>query len=239
MAEQTPTQPTSTPPVDGPVWAIVLAAGAGRRFGPSPKQFEVLDGDRVVDRSLSIARSAADHVVVVLANGEEREGDALVADGLADVWVYGGEERADSVRAGLSVIDDSAAVIVVHDAARPLASAELHRNVVRAIRDGADAAIPAVAVTDTIKKITHDERGRMVVTETPMRHELVAVQTPQAFRADILRQAHSGNASATDDAALVELIGGVVVVIEGERTNIKITSPEDLAIAAVLLSDLG
>lgn len=239
MAEKSQTQLTSTIPADGPVWAIVLAAGAGRRFGPSPKQFEVLDGDRVVDRSLSVARSVADHVVVVLAAGEERQGEALVADGLADVWVHGGQERADSVRAGLAVVDDQAAVIVVHDAARPLASADLHRSVVEAIRQGADAAIPAVAVTDTIKKIAHDEKGRTVVTDTPLRHELVAVQTPQAFRADVLRQAHYENAMATDDAALVEKIGGVVVVVEGERTNIKITSPEDLAIAAVLLSDLG
>lgn len=226
-------------PSDGPVWAIVLAAGSGRRFGGTPKQFEPLGDDRVVDRSLAISRAAADHVVVVLAPGQESEGGALVESGAADVAVTGGDERADSVRAALAVIDEDAAVIVVHDAARPLASAELHQRVVAAVRAGADAAIPAVPVTDTIKRIEHDAAGRAVVTETPDRATLVAVQTPQAFRAELLRRAHATSAGATDDAALVEAIGATVVVIDGEPTNIKITGPNDLAIATILLDALG
>lgn len=226
-------------PTDGPVWTIVLAAGSGRRYGVTPKQYEPLGGERVVDRSLAIARSAADHVVVVLAPGDEGIGRSLVESGAADVAVVGGAERADSVRAGLAVIDEDAAVIVVHDAARPLASAELHRSVVAAARSGADAVIPAIAVTDTIKRIRHDGHGRSVVAETPDRSRLVAVQTPQAFRASVLRAAHASGADATDDAALVESIGGTVVVVEGERTNLKITGPDDLAIARVLLEGLG
>jgi len=226
-------------PSDGPIWTIVLAAGAGRRYGSSPKQYELLGADRIIDRSLAVSRAAADHVVVVLAPGEEREGQNLVASGAADVAVIGGAERADSVRAALSVINADAAVIVVHDAARPLASAELHRSVVSAVHAGADAAIPAIPVTDTIKHVAHDQSGRSIVTETPDRSTLVAVQTPQAFRADILREAHATSAGATDDAALVEAVGGTVVVVDGESTNIKITGPNDLAIAAILLETLG
>ena len=226
-------------PADGPVWTVVLAAGSGRRFGSRPKQYEVLGDERVIDHSLAVSRAAADHVVVVLAPGEESEGDRLVNSGAADVAVIGGSERADSVRAALAVIDEDAAVIVVHDAARPLASGELHQAVVAAVHAGADAAIPGLAVTDTIKQTTHDEQGRSVVLATPDRSTLVAVQTPQAFRAAILRDAHATSAGATDDAALVEAIGGTVVVIDGEPTNIKITGPHDLAIAAILLDALG
>ena len=226
-------------PTDGPVWTIVLAAGSGRRFGTTPKQYELLGNDRVIDHSLAVSRAAADHVVVVLAPGQEREGEELVETGAADVAVIGGRERADSVRAALAVVDEDAAVIVVHDAARPLASGELHQAVVAAVHAGADAAIPAIPVTDTIKRIAHDQNGRSVVAETPDRSTLVAVQTPQAFRADMLRDAHASSAGATDDAALVEAIGGTVIVIDGESTNIKITGPNDLAIAAILLDALG
>ena len=226
-------------PTDGPVWTIVLAAGSGRRFGVAPKQYELLGEERVIDRSLAVSRAAADHVVVVLAPGQEAEGELLVDSGAADVAVIGGSERADSVRAALAVVDEDAAVIVVHDAARPLASGELHQAVVAAVHAGADAAIPAVPVTDTIKQTTHDQEGRSVVIATPDRSTLVAVQTPQAFRAAILRDAHATSAGATDDAALVEAIGGTVVGIDGESTNIKITGPNDLAIAAILLETLG
>lgn len=225
-------------PLDGPVWTIVLAAGTGRRFGAA-KQFELLATERVVDRSLAVARAAADHVIVVLAPGDEEIGRVLVEDGLADVAVTGGSERSDSVRAALAVVDEEAAVIVVHDAARPLASADLHRAVVAAVHAGADAVIPAVPVTDTIKQVANDAQGRPVVIDTPDRSTLVAVQTPQAFRADVLRAAHSSAAVATDDAALVEAMGSAVVVIEGEPTNLKITGPDDLVLARVLLDRLG
>jgi 2-C-methyl-D-erythritol 4-phosphate cytidylyltransferase len=218
-------------PTDGPVWTVVLAAGAGRRYGPQPKQFEVLEDERVIDRSLATARAAADHVVVVLAPGDEAEGEALVESGAADVAVIGGAERADSVRAALAVVDPEAAVIVVHDAARPLASAELHQAVVAAVHAGADGVIPGVPVSDTVKRVTRDEHGD--------RSQLVAVQTPQAFRADLLRAAHAEGADATDDAALVEAVGGRVVVVPGEATNLKITGPHDLSVATALLRALG
>ena len=199
----------------------------------------MLGDERVIDRSLATARAAADHVVVVLAPADQAEGEALVESGAADVAVEGGAERADSVRAALAVIDADAAVIVVHDAARPLASAELHQAVVAAVHAGADAVIPAVPVTDTVKRVRHDEHGDAVVVETLDRTHLVAVQTPQAFRADLLRAAHADNADATDDAALVEAVGGTVVVVPGEATNLKITGPDDLAVASALLRTLG
>ena len=226
-------------PADGPVWAEVVAAGAGRRYGSRPKQYEDLGGERVIDRSLATARAAADHVVVVLAPGDAAEGEALVESGAADVAVAGGAERADSVRAALAVIDADAAVIVVHDAARPLASAALHQAVVAAVHAGADAAIPGVPLSDTVKRVAPGEQGGEVVVETLDRSALVAVQTPQAFRADLLRRAHAAGADATDDAALVEAVGGTVVVVPGEATNLKITGPQDLALATVLLDDVG
>ncbi|WP_346742544.1 2-C-methyl-D-erythritol 4-phosphate cytidylyltransferase [Rhabdothermincola salaria] len=225
----------------------MLGAGQGRRFGGTvPKQYERLGRERVIDRSLSTARAVADHVVVVLARGDDDEGVALVDAGVADVAVPGGAERADSVRAGLSVVDADAAVVVVHDAARPLASPALYRSVVDAVRSGADAAIPAVAVTDTIKRVHPAPvemgaavEGLDVVAETLDRDELVAVQTPQAFRAAILRRAHADAGAATDDAGLVEAAGGSVVVVPGEGTNLKITGRHDLVVAAALLDLLG
>ena len=220
------------------MWAIVLAAGSGRRFGGAPKQYARLGGERVIDRSLAVARAAADHVVVVVPPGDEGEAAALVESGAADAFVVGGAERSDSVRAALTVIDEDAAVIVVHDAARPLASAALHQAVVDAVHAGAEAVIPAVPVTDTIKRIDHDEHGAAYVVETPDRSRLVSVQTPQAFRASVLRAAHASGLDATDDAALVELLGARVVVVDGEATNLKITEPHDLEVAAVLFDRL-
>jgi 2-C-methyl-D-erythritol 4-phosphate cytidylyltransferase len=127
------------------------------------------------------------------------------------------------VRSGLAFVPGDADVVVVHDAARPLASADLFRAVLDAVRAGADGAVPGVTIRDTVKRV----RGAVVSATVP-RDELVAVQTPQAFRADVLRAAHRGEPDATDDAALVEAAGGRVVVVPGEEANIKITVPGDL-----------
>jgi 2-C-methyl-D-erythritol 4-phosphate cytidylyltransferase len=120
--------------------------------------------------------------------------------------------------------------VAVHDAARPLARPGLWRAVLDAIAAGADAAVPAVAVTDTVKEIGAD--GRLATLD---RSRLVAVQTPQAFRTDILRRAHRSGADATDDAALVEALGGRVVLVEGSPDNLKLTAPHDIAVARALL----
>lgn len=201
-------------------WAIVVAAGSGARFG-GPKQFEVLEGRTVLECSVEAARSVAEQVVAVLPPE---------ADTGADLTVPGGATRSDSVRAGLAVVPEEVDVVVVHDAARPLASPELFRAVVRAVVEGADAAVPGVPVPDTVKRV--GEAG--LVEETVDRTGLVLVQTPQAFSTAVLRRAHASGAHATDDAALVEAAGGRVVVVPGEPDNLKITLAADLARARAL-----
>jgi len=206
------------------VWVIVVAAGSGSRFG-RPKQYEELGGRRVLDWSLAAARAIADGpgngVVVVVP--PDRAGDPAPD---VDVVVGGGATRSSSVRAGLSAVPGDAEVIVVHDGARPLAGVELFARVVEAVRGGADAAVPAVEVTDTLRRRSGGpvDRGG-----------LVAVQTPQGFRAAALRGAHAREPEATDDASLVEAVGGKVVVVDGSPANLKITRPVDLAIAEALL----
>jgi 2-C-methyl-D-erythritol 4-phosphate cytidylyltransferase len=206
------------------VSGIVVAAGSGSRFGTA-KQFAALRGTRLVDIAVDAARRSCDEVVVVLPAGVEWDGVPVAAA------VPGGAQRSDSVRAGLAAVAPTAEIVVVHDAARPLASTELFDAVVSAVRDGADGAVPSVPVSDTIKRVDGER-----VVETVDRSSLVAVQTPQAFRADVLRRAHASADDATDDAALVESVGGIVVVVPGEPTNLKVTNARDLAIAAGLLA---
>ncbi len=190
-----------------------MAGGTGQRFG-APKQYELLDeARRVIDVSRDVAERATDGVVVVVP----------AADVARERGVAGGATRSESVRAGLAAVPAEATIICVHDAARPLASAALYGRVVDAVRGGADGAVPGVPVTDTIKVV---DGG--AVTATLDRSTLVAVQTPQAFRASALRDAHLGHDAATDDAALVEALGGRVVVVDGEPTNRKITEVDDL-----------
>jgi 2-C-methyl-D-erythritol 4-phosphate cytidylyltransferase len=204
-------------------WAIVVAAGGGARFGGA-KQFARLGGSTVLDRAVGTARESCDGVVVVLARGATWGVPAGVRTAI------GGATRSQSVRAGLACVPETADVVVVHDAARPLASRTLFASVIDAIRTGADAAVPALPVVDTLKRV----RDRDVV-ETVSREGLVAVQTPQAFRAEVLRAAHARDGIDTDDAALVEAGGGKVVVVEGERRNLKLTRADDLEMAQTLM----
>ncbi len=203
----------------GPVFAaVVVAAGSGTRFGRS-KHDLILAGEPLWQRSVTTLRSAGiDDVVVV--------GD--VPGGVA-----GGERRQDSVLRGLEALDRRPDWVLVHDAARPLISTGLVTRILDACRSGtADGVIPVVPMADTVKRVA----GSHVVA-TLDRSELVAVQTPQAFRYGVLIAAHrsAGSATVTDDASLVELSGGTVVVVEGERSNMKITYPEDLTIAESIL----
>jgi 2-C-methyl-D-erythritol 4-phosphate cytidylyltransferase len=198
---------------DEVVWTIIVAGGGGRRYG-GPKQYEPLGSGRVVDLAVEAARSASAGVVVVVP----------AADVATEGGVAGGTTRAESVRNGLAAVPAEATIVCVHDAARPLASPALFAAVVEAVAAGADGAVPAVAVTDTVKVV--DATG--LVVDTLDRTVLVAVQTPQGFRADVLRRAHAGGPEATDDAALVERAGGRVVTVPGEPWNRKITSPDDL-----------
>ena len=180
----------------GEVGAIVVAGGRGDRFG-APKQFLELGGTRLVDRAVLACSGSCDAVVVVLPADVAWDGPAVHAA------VSGGATRSDSVRAGLAALPPTVEVVLVHDAARPLASRAIFDAVINAIRAGADAAVPAVPVPDTLKRVD----GARVL-ETVARDDLVAVQTPQAFRIDALRAAHAGDGRATDDAGLVEQSGG-------------------------------
>jgi 2-C-methyl-D-erythritol 4-phosphate cytidylyltransferase len=206
-------------------WAIVVAAGGGTRFGGA-KQFTPLGGTTVVDRSVAVARGACDEVVVVVPADTDWEAPPGIR------VTPGGATRSDSVRAGLACVPRDVDVVVVHDAARPLASHELFVRVIAGVRDGADAAVPALPVADTVKRVRDG-----VVVETVPRDDLVAVQTPQAFRRDALERAHAAQGVDTDDAALVEADGGKVVVVAGDAHNFKVTVPEDLALAQALLKD--
>ena len=217
------------------VWTVLVAAGEGRRFG-APKQLQPLARRRVVDWAFEAA-AAASHGVVVVAAADQvdalREGpDALPAgpagnSGATIIVTPGGATRSDSVRAGIAAAPDDADVIIVHDAARPLAGGALFASVTAAVVGGADGAVPVVAVTDTIR---HTDDG------TLDRSRLRAVQTPQAFRADLLRRAHAAGGEATDDATLVEAAGGKVQLVDGEPDNLKITTPGDLRVAETLLA---
>ena len=211
------------------VWIVIVAAGSGTRFG-GPKQYERLGSSRIIDRSIETACRVADRVALVVA-ASDVEIVRTQFDSRPTIAVRaGGATRSASVRSGLAAVSNDAEVIVVHDAARPLASLELFRQVIAAVREGADAAVPGVAVADTLRRIdggTVDRSG------------VVAVQTPQAFRAEMLRRAHEGQPDATDDATLVERIGGKVVIVPGETTNFKITTAHDLAVARMLVAGEG
>ena len=195
------------------MWTIVVAGGSGTRFG-EPKQYARLGSRRVLDWSVAAATAARDGVVIVVP----------AADAIREGGVAGGATRSESVRAGLTQVPDDATIVCVHDAARPFAGRALFQRVVEAVAAGADAAIPGIALADTIKQI--DDAGNVV--GTPRRSSLMAVQTPQAFRASVLRGAHAAGGDATDDAGLVEAAGGQVVVVEGDPVNRKITEPDDL-----------
>ncbi|MGH9056711.1 MAG: 2-C-methyl-D-erythritol 4-phosphate cytidylyltransferase [Acidimicrobiales bacterium] len=203
-------------------WAVVVAGGTGTRFG-SPKQFADLGGRPLVAWCLEAAREVCDGVVLVVPAGGGRE------DWDADAVVAGGPSRSESVRCGLAAVPPTVEIVVVHDAARPLARPELWRAVIEVVAGGADAAVPAVPLTDTVKEVRLD--GHLVTLD---RTRLVAVQTPQAFCARALRTAHEGGGQATDDAALIEALGGRVVLVEGVAGNIKVTSPSDLIVAEAL-----
>ena len=159
------------------VWTIVVGGGSGQRFG-RPKQYETIGGERILDRSRRIAGCVSDGVVVVVPAGD--------AD--REHGVPGGATRSASVRAGLVEVPGDCEIVCIHDAARPLASVELFRAVISAVTDSTgdqvDGAVPGVPIDDTIKVV--GEGGRVIAT--PDRASLVAVQTPQAFRADVLRR---------------------------------------------------
>ncbi len=196
----------------------------------------MLAGQRIIDWSLQVCREVADGVVLVVLPEEAPAPDSSPEEAAgpwpaADVVTAGAPTRAGSVRAGLAEVPGDADVIVVHDAARPLADAALFRSVIDAVDSGAAGAVPGLPVTDTLKQV---DAGRVV--RTIERDGLVAVQTPQAFRATALRRAHEGSENATDDAALVEAAGEQVVVVPGSPRNLKLTTRADLQLAELFVA---
>jgi 2-C-methyl-D-erythritol 4-phosphate cytidylyltransferase len=207
------------------VVGIVPAGGSGERLGAErPKAFVVLAGKTLLERSVEALSPVCHRVVVAVPPGHEQGPDR----------VPGGPSRSASVRNALAAAPE-AEVAVVHDAARPLVTRELVERCVQAIEPGVDGAIAAARLTDTVKEASPDGR----VVRTLDREALWAVQTPQAFRADLLRRALEVDdetlAAATDDASLVEAAGGEVRVVEAPPENLKVTRQADLRLAEALL----
>jgi len=226
-------------------WAVILAAGSGTRLasalaqtaGPQKKQYLELEGEPLFWKSArTFARLQAVQGLVLVFPPEDLERMTGVAaelyqrDPLGVPWraCAGGARRQDSVRLGLAALDASARLVLVHDAARPFASAALARRVLAPLDGECLAAIPGLAVTDTIKRVSAND----IIVDTPERATLRAVQTPQGFVLAPLLAAHArAQAEAwevTDDAALMERAGHRVVVVHGEEANVKITTPADL-----------
>ena len=208
--------------------ALLVAAGSGERLGASrPKAFVTLAGRPMLEWSVAALRAAGlSEIVVALPGGEAAPSGC--------VGVAGGTTRSESVRAALAAVGEGEAVIV-HDAARPLVPPPLFVEALAALED-ADCAVAAAPVTDTIKEAGPDHR----VTATLDRSRLWAIQTPQAFRREVLERALDVGedvlARATDDAWLVERAGGSVVVVPSAPSNFKITTRHDLRVAELLLT---
>jgi 2-C-methyl-D-erythritol 4-phosphate cytidylyltransferase len=223
------------------VWAVLVAAGRGKRLGGDrPKAFAALGGRPLLAESLErLERSDWIDAIVVVASEGWEEPSILLAEelgaGKVRAAVTGGATRADSVRTGVAEVPADAAVVLVHDAARPLVAEEVVERVVTALGDGWDGAVPALPLADTVKRVEGDH-----VVETPDRSNLFAVQTPQAFVAETFRRALASNSTAMSDCAgYVEAAGGRVRVVEGDARLLKVTTQADLVLVETLLRAEG
>ena len=212
------------------VWAVLAAAGSGERLGADrPKAFVRLGDRPLLGESLERLDSSEwiDAIVVTAPPGWEEPVILLAEElgcGKVSACVAGGATRAESVRNGLAEVPPDAAAIVVHDAARPLLPESVVERVLGALDEGWDGAVPALALSDTVKRVDGER-----VVETLSRDELRAVQTPQAFVAPVLRAAFVGDvAAASDCASLVEARGGRVKVVDGDPLLLKVTDAADL-----------
>jgi 2-C-methyl-D-erythritol 4-phosphate cytidylyltransferase len=219
------------------VWAVLVAAGRGERLGGErPKAFARLGDRPLLAESLErLERSEWLEAIVVVASAGWEEPAILLSEelgaGKVRAAVAGGETRAESVRAGLAEVPDAASVVVVHDAARPLLGEDVIERVVTALGDGWDGAVPALPLADTVKRVDGDR-----VVETPVRSNLYAVQTPQAFVAETLRAALARESgSLSDCAGFVEAAGGRVRVVAGDPRLLKVTTQADLELVEILL----
>jgi 2-C-methyl-D-erythritol 4-phosphate cytidylyltransferase len=204
------------------VVGIVPAGGSGERLGADrPKAFVVCAGRPMVEWSMEALQPACSRVVVAVPPGLEQPPDRVTA----------GASRSASVRNALSAAPE-ATVVVIHDAARPLVTADLVARCIDAL-DGVDGVIAATPVTDTVHVASPD----LLIASSPDRSTLWAAQTPQVFHADVLRRANDSNQETTDEASLVAAVGGTVRLIEGSSDNIKVTTPTDLRLAEALLRE--
>jgi 2-C-methyl-D-erythritol 4-phosphate cytidylyltransferase len=218
------------------VWAVLVAAGRGERLGlDQPKAFVRLGERALLAESLERLEDSdwIDSIVLVVPPGWEEPATLLAEElsvGKVAAAVPGGATRTDSVRAGVAEVPADAAVILVHDAARPVLPEEVIERVLLALNEGWDGAVPGLPVADTVKRV---ENGAVV--ETLPRGELVTVQTPQAFSADALRHSIDGDLDATDCSALVEARGYRVKVVAGDPRLLKVTTAADLDTVAAWL----
>ncbi|OBI53958.1 2-C-methyl-D-erythritol 4-phosphate cytidylyltransferase [Mycobacterium sp. E796] len=220
--------------VPGKVVAIVPAAGSGQRLAAGiPKAFCELDGRTLLECAVAVLldSGAVDDVVVAVPADRIDQAQQLLGD--RAVVVAGGADRTESVRLALSALPASPEFVLVHDAARALTPPGLIVRVVDALRTGHAAVVPALPLSDTIKAV--DANG--VVLGTPERAGLRAVQTPQGFATDLLLRAYerAGTADFTDDASLVEHVGGQVQVVDGDPLAFKITTRLDLLLAQTVV----
>ncbi len=212
----------------GPVWAVVLAAGASVRYG-RPKQFERLGEHRVVDWSVGAARQACDGVVVALPPGVRWDGDP------AAIAVEGGATHAESARAAVAAVPDSAAVIVIMTASHPLVSPDLVLRAADASTSpGVGAAVAVYPFADML--VRHDGT---VITEVVSKAGAVVAQSPSGFDAALIRRLMQESAEASFEVELVTRAGGRVAMVPGEATNLHVTTPEELAVATALLPLVG
>lgn len=203
--------------------AIIAAAGSGQRFGATvPKALIQLGNRTLLEHAVAAMAPIADEIIVCAPVGHEDQIRTLLGDGA--IVVTGGATRSQSVRAGLAAVNKNSEFVLVHDAARPLASTDLARRIIDALTGGEVAVIPGIAQIDTVKNV--DASG--YVTNTPERSQLRKIQTPQGFSLEILISAHESKVEATDDGALIELLGYKVKIIDGEERALKITTPADL-----------
>jgi 2-C-methyl-D-erythritol 4-phosphate cytidylyltransferase len=210
------------PRAAGAVWAIVLAAGSGSRFG-AHKQFAVVGSRRLVDLAVDAAAEACERVVLVLPSGTTWDGQPV------DHVVPGGADRPASVRNALAAITDEEGIVVVHQAANPLASPGLIGQLSAAVADGAPAAFPGLRPADVVRRVEGMRAGDVVG-----RDDLVLVQTPAAFRLGVLRRAHAAGGRAFEDTALVSACGYEVHVVPGDPRNVHVATPADLEIVRAL-----
>jgi 2-C-methyl-D-erythritol 4-phosphate cytidylyltransferase/2-C-methyl-D-erythritol 2,4-cyclodiphosphate synthase len=212
--------------MSGHVAAIIAAAGSGLRFGAEIPKALIQLGDRtLLEHAVAAISPTVDQIIVTAPATHLSQYQALL--GSSVTVVVGGQTRSESIRAGLAAVSNDAKYVLIHDAARALASTDLANRVLLALQKGEVAVIPGIPQVDTIKSV--DENG--YVTATPARADLRNVQTPQGFEINALKKAHAANGEGTDDAALVESAGYKVLVIAGEERALKITTPADLATA--------